>query len=101
MRERVTFVYPKNSEGEAGDLDIHESGLLGPQASLARQDRLTIALAELPKEIREVLKDFVKVDIRWGTSSAHDTLDPFASRISPGLHVDAASSGQGPDVFEP
>lgn len=86
MRERVTFVH-KDQNLDPGALDIQETGLSGPQIETVRQDKLTIPLGELPQELTNLLKDYDSVHIRWASPLKLETLDPFASRISPGVHV--------------
>ncbi|KAM0436127.1 hypothetical protein ACHAPT_003019 [Fusarium lateritium] len=86
MRERVTFVH-KDQDLDPEALDIQEAGLIGPQIKAARQDKLTIPLDELPRELTDLLKDYESVHVRWASPLKLETLDPFVSRISPGLHV--------------
>ncbi|KAJ3524901.1 hypothetical protein NM208_g11867 [Fusarium decemcellulare] len=86
MRERVTFVH-KDYSLDPEALDIQQAGLLGPQIETVRQDKLTIPLNELPAELIDLLNDYEAVHIRWASPLQFETLDPFTSRISPGLHV--------------
>ncbi|RSM17992.1 Protein PBN1 [Fusarium ambrosium] len=86
MRERVTFVH-KDHNLDPAALDIQEAGLSGPQIETVRQDKLTIPFDELPGELTDLFKDYDSVHIRWASPLKLETLDPFASRISPGLHI--------------
>ncbi|KAF4977225.1 hypothetical protein FZEAL_6222 [Fusarium zealandicum] len=86
MRERVTFVH-KDYSLDPESLDLQEAGLLGPQIQTARQDKLTVPLNELPPELTDILKDYESIHIRWSSPFQSETLDPFTSRISPGLHI--------------
>lgn len=86
MRERVTFVH-KDHDLDPAALDIQEAGLSGPQIETVRQDKLTIPFDELPQELTDLFKDYDSVHVRWASPLKLETLDPFASRISPGLHV--------------
>ncbi|KAJ4264828.1 protease B nonderepressible form [Fusarium torreyae] len=86
MRERVTFLHQDDTlDPEA--LDIQEAGLLGPQIEAVRQDKLTIPFSELPTELTDILDEYQALHIRWASPVKSETLDPFTSRISPGLHV--------------
>ncbi|KAJ5495423.1 Protein pbn1, partial [Penicillium diatomitis] len=53
----------------------------------AREDRITLSLSELPDELRNVLEQSHELRLRWATERSFDAIAPFASRISPGLHV--------------
>ncbi|KAF4435156.1 Protein PBN1 [Fusarium austroafricanum] len=86
MRERITFIHNDHTLDPEG-LDNQEAGLLGPQIESARQDKLTIPFSELPRELTEILQEYESLHIRWASPITSGTLDPFASRISPGLHV--------------
>jgi hypothetical protein len=37
--------------------------------------------------LAELLKAFDGLHVRWASPKEYDTLDPFTSRISPGIHV--------------
>ncbi|POR35156.1 Protein PBN1 [Tolypocladium paradoxum] len=87
MRERVTFVHPRDAALDPKALSIQQAGLLGPSVESARQDRLTIALDELPLELAGLLQAYQELHLRWSSPLQHDTLEPFSSRLSPGLHV--------------
>ncbi|KAF5970965.1 PBN1-like protein [Fusarium coicis] len=86
MRERVTFIH-NDYTLDPEQLDNQEAGLLGPQIESVRQDKLTIPLDELPSELTDILQEYEALHIRWASPVKSETLDPFASRISPGLHV--------------
>jgi hypothetical protein len=86
MRERVTFIHSDYTlDPEA--LDNQDAGLLGPQIETVRQDKLTIPFSELPGELTDILQEYEALHIRWASPVKSETMDPFTSRISPGLHV--------------
>lgn len=87
MRERVTFVHPQDAELDPTALSIQQAGLLGPSIESTREDRLTIPLDELPLELAGLLQAYRELHLRWSSPLAYDTLEPFSSRLSPGLHV--------------
>ncbi|KAF5018528.1 hypothetical protein F66182_9486 [Fusarium sp. NRRL 66182] len=101
MRERVTFIHNDHTlDPEA--LDIQEAGLLGPQIETVRQDKLTIPYNELPRELTDILAEYEALHIKWASPVKSETLDPFTSRISPGLHVYAtptSASSSNPHAF--
>ncbi|KPM36250.1 Protein PBN1 [Neonectria ditissima] len=91
MRERITFVHDDPGfDPEA--LDIQDAGLLGPLIDTARQDRLTFAFDELPHALADLVTGFDALHIRWASPLQYESLDPFGSRISPGLHVSYSPS---------
>ncbi|RBQ66897.1 hypothetical protein FVER14953_07052 [Fusarium verticillioides] len=86
MRERVTFIH-NDYTLDPEQLDNQEAGLLGPKIESVRQDKLTIPLDELPSELTDILQEYEALHIRWASPVKSEALDPFTSRISPGLHV--------------
>jgi hypothetical protein len=86
MRERVTFVH-RDHTLDPEELDNQEAGLLGPQIETVRQDKLTVPFSELPPELTDILQEYEAIHIKWASPVKSETLDPFTSRISPGLHV--------------
>ena len=87
MKERISFVHPQGADVDTKSLTIKKSELRGPTVETTRQDRLTATLEELPTELATFLKSCRELHIRWASPFSHDTLEPFASRLSPGLHV--------------
>ena len=87
MRERVTFVQPRGSGVDPNTLQVQEAGLIGPLVDTVREDRLTLTLDELSSDFSRIFSTFKELHIRWATAAPHDTLEPFASRISPGFHL--------------
>ncbi|PFH59861.1 hypothetical protein XA68_11753 [Ophiocordyceps unilateralis] len=85
MRERVTFVHSPDAHVEPSALQLQPAGLVGPATTAIRQDRLTFALNELPLELGSFLRTAGAVHVRWTTAEEHDSLEPFSSRLSPGL----------------
>ncbi|KAF4591599.1 protein pbn1 [Ophiocordyceps camponoti-floridani] len=87
MRERVTFIHGSDAHVDPSALQLQPAGLLGPVTTAVRQDRLTWSLDELPTELASFLRSTSAVHVRWTTIDEHDTLEPFSSRLSPGLFV--------------
>ncbi|KJZ77017.1 hypothetical protein HIM_03338 [Hirsutella minnesotensis 3608] len=87
MRERVTFISPPDGGIDPKDLDVQPAGLLGPSTRCVRQDRLTLGLDELPRELADLLSGYRALHLRWASPRKYDTLEPFSSRQSPGLRV--------------
>ncbi|UNI21479.1 protease B nonderepressible form [Purpureocillium takamizusanense] len=87
MRERVTFLQGPSADVDPAALQIEAAGLLGPSAEAIRQDRFSLSLDELPRDLATLLGAFDELHLKWASPVAYETLDPFGSRISPGLHV--------------
>ncbi|ODA82605.1 hypothetical protein RJ55_01112 [Drechmeria coniospora] len=87
MRERVTFVQGPGADFDPTALSIKDSGLQGPNLEASRQDRLTFELDELPQGLAGLLKGYRELHLKWTSPLNYDTVDPFSSRTSPGLHV--------------
>ncbi|KAG6011812.1 hypothetical protein E4U43_008114 [Claviceps pusilla] len=87
MRERITFVHQPGADIDPTSLKISQDELRGPSVTTAREDRLTIAVDELPTELARLLARFRELSLRWTSPWAYDLIEPFVSRTSPGLHV--------------
>ncbi|KAJ6444705.1 hypothetical protein O9K51_03101 [Purpureocillium lavendulum] len=87
MRERITFVQGPSSDIDPAALQIEEAGLLGPSTESVRQDRLSLPLDEVPQDLATLLREFDELHLQWASPVTYETLEPFGSRISPGLHV--------------
>ncbi|KAG6007961.1 hypothetical protein E4U21_005322 [Claviceps maximensis] len=87
MRERITFVHPPGADIDPTSLEISQYELRGPSVTTAREDRLTVALDELPTSLAKLLPRFRELSLRWASPLAYESIEPFVSRISPGLHV--------------
>lgn len=98
MKERVAFIHPQGESIDPQLLKLTTSGIQGPSIQAARQDRLNIAYDELPLEIKAVLRDATRVEIKWASSEGHQTIDPLAARISPGLHAWYTTEKGGRDI---
>lgn len=87
MKERITFVHPPGGELDPKDFDVQPTGLLGPTINTMREDRITIPIDEIPANFASTLRQFRSLQVRWASSKQQNTISPFSSRISPGLHV--------------
>ncbi|KAJ3494282.1 hypothetical protein NLG97_g4179 [Lecanicillium saksenae] len=87
MKERITFIHPIGGEHDPKSFDIQAKGMLGPTINTMREDRFTIPIAEIPANFAEVLRQFRSLQVRWASPIQQNTISPFSSRISPGLHV--------------
>ena len=87
MKERITFVHAQGAHVDAELLKVNANQLHGPSVKAARENRLTVEVAELPSELASLLQSFRDISIRWASPSTYDTIEPFTSRLSPGLHV--------------
>ncbi len=87
MKERITFVHAQGADIDPKLIEVQDAGLLGPPVVTTREDRLTVPLEELPTEIVETLLQVASLHIKWASPVAYDSVDPFSSRISPGLHI--------------
>lgn len=87
MRHRITFFHRNENGIEPSSLKIDGRSILGPDLIAVREHRITLALDELPAELRELLSHVQQLYIRWSTPQIHDTLGPWNSRLPPGLHT--------------
>ncbi|GAP89684.1 putative protein pbn1 protein [Rosellinia necatrix] len=87
MRHRVTYFHRNEHGIDPSSLSLHGRSISGPDLIAVREHRVTLALEELPAELRELLHDIQDLHIRWNAPRAHGSLGPWNSRLPPGLHT--------------
>lgn len=87
MRERITYVQKLGDSLEPSEITIDGGNISGPEVHAVREDRLTIALDELPSELRALLKDALELHIRWVSTTPYEAISPLLARLPPGFHV--------------
>jgi hypothetical protein len=87
MRQRITFVHEPQDGIDPKSIGIHTNTLSFSGLKAAREDRITFALAELPRELGAALNRTQELHVRYVTPSSYDSIPPFNSQLSPGLHV--------------
>ncbi|KAK4135456.1 PIG-X-domain-containing protein [Trichocladium antarcticum] len=87
MRERITYVQKLGDSLEPSAITIDGGKISGPEVHAVREDRLTIALDELPSELRALLKDAQELHIRWVSTTPYEAISPLLARLPPGFHV--------------
>ncbi|KAL7913384.1 cytochrome P450 [Trichoderma velutinum] len=87
QRERITYFSPQDADMDPTQLEINDAKVQGPAVKAVREHKITLTLPELPSEIAGLLRDLDQLHLRWATPAWYNTLEPFSSRISPGLHV--------------
>lgn len=104
MRQRATFVHEPGQGIDFQELQIAGNDLGGPEFLAAREDRITLALDELPPELSHVLRGSQELHVRWVSPLTYDTVAPLVSRLSPGFHLfysPAAAPGEIQDGSDP
>ncbi|KAL1845221.1 hypothetical protein VTK73DRAFT_857 [Phialemonium thermophilum] len=87
MRQRTTFIQKRGDAVDPVLLRVSGATLVGPEIQARREDRLSLALDELPPELQSLLRDVGQFSITWSASRYHDAGEPWAARVPPGLHV--------------
>lgn len=88
MRQRITFFPPPERPVDPALLHLTDTLLEGPAIEATREDRVTLALDQLPPDLARILADGVhELHIRWASPAAYETVSPLFARVSPGLHV--------------
>lgn len=87
MRERITFIQKQGDSIEPTTLKIKGGVLKGPQIQAAREDRLTIAIDELPTNLQVLLGTAHELHIRHVSSQPYEAISPLLSRLPPGFHL--------------
>jgi hypothetical protein len=87
MRQRTTFFHAPENGVDPTALKIKDRFLSGPDITAVREDRLTLAIDELPTELQTILRESHELHVRWASPLAHESIGPWNSRLPPGLHV--------------
>lgn len=87
MRQRITFFHKYEHGVEPASLKLADRTLSGPDIIAEREDRITLAIEELPTELQVLLRDSQELYIRWQKPVAYEAVGPWKSRLTPGLHV--------------
>lgn len=87
MRERITFVQKQGNSIEPTTLKIKGGVLNGPEIQAAREDRLTIAVDELPTDLQALLGTAHELHIRYVSSQPYEAITPLLARLPPGFHL--------------
>ncbi|KAJ5165330.1 uncharacterized protein N7500_007160 [Penicillium coprophilum] len=87
MKRRITFIQRVDADFDPEQAVLSASSLSVRNLDAAREDRITVGLDELPKELRTVLEQSHELHLRWASERPFDAVAPFSSRVSPGLHV--------------
>ena len=87
MRQRITFVHEPRDGIDPESIGIHTNTFSVSGLKAAREDHITLSLAELPQDLRVALSQTKELHIRYVTPASYDSIPPFNSQLSPGLHV--------------
>ncbi|TDZ87592.1 Protein pbn1 [Colletotrichum sidae] len=87
MRQRITFIHKPGNGVPFEALAVSDAGIKGPGIESVREDRITLALEELPAELSQLLGGTHELHIRWVSPEAYGTISPLSSRLSPGFHL--------------
>jgi len=96
MRERITFIQKQGDSLEPSALKVTSGSIEGPDVQAVREDRLTLALEELPAELRNLLKDIHELHIRWVSPEPYEAVSPLLARLPAGFHL-FYTPGEGSD----
>lgn len=87
MRQRITFLHEAHHAIDPKLLDVGNESLSTPPIQACREDRVTFPLEDLPRDVLLALQQSHELHIRYANRYSHETLTPFISRVSSGLHV--------------
>ena len=87
MRQRITFLQQPQDSVDPKSLKVTKNTISTTGLKAAREDRVTFGFEELPQELYRVLKATHELHIRWVSENPYESIVPFVSRVSPGLHV--------------
>ncbi|KAH6850136.1 PIG-X [Chaetomium sp. MPI-CAGE-AT-0009] len=87
MRERISYVQKLGDSLEPSAVSVGDDVIKGPEVHAVREDRLTIALDELPSELRRLVAGAQDLHIRWVSTAAYEAVSPLIARLPPGFHL--------------
>lgn len=87
MRQRITFFHKNENGVEPAALRLLGRYISGPDITAEREDRITLALEELPVELQHLLRESRELFIRWQKPVPYKAIGPWTSRLPPGLHI--------------
>ncbi|KAK4039219.1 PIG-X [Parachaetomium inaequale] len=87
MRERITYVQKLGDSLEPSAVTVDGGALRGPEVHAVREDRLTIALDELPLGLQTLVTGTRDLHIRWVGAAAYEAVSPLLARLPPGFHL--------------
>lgn len=101
MRRRSTFIPSPGVDYDPSELKINGRHLSFAGLKAAREERLTLALKELPTEVVEILENSHELHIRWVSEEPYDKFGAYLSSLTPGLHVHYTPSKENDDQLCP
>ncbi|KIW00708.1 uncharacterized protein PV09_07694 [Verruconis gallopava] len=88
MKQRITYIVKDPVQGyDPSNLKVTKTSLTVAALDGAKEHHITLGMHELPDELRELLTGSHELYVRWGSDRPYEATAPYASRISPGLHV--------------
>ncbi|XXH04764.1 hypothetical protein Hte_011186 [Hypoxylon texense] len=72
MRQRITFFHKYEHGVEPTSLKLAGRSISGPDIIAEREDRITLAIEELPTELQVLLRDSQELYIRWQRPIAYE-----------------------------
>ncbi|QKX60892.1 uncharacterized protein TRUGW13939_08038 [Talaromyces rugulosus] len=88
MKRRITYLTSADAPFEpTKQAVLNKKSLSIRELDAAKEERFTFGAAELPDELSRALTATHEFHIRWATERNYDSVAPFLSRVSPGLHV--------------
>ncbi|PYH98991.1 protein pbn1 [Aspergillus ellipticus CBS 707.79] len=93
MKIRITYLQPPSSPFSASQASLSASGLRIQDLDAAREERVTLDVADVPDEARNVLGEFQEIHLRWAREEEYGTVQPWGSRVGAGLHAGVSLRG--------
>lgn len=87
MKRRSTYITHPSQAVDPKNIKVSQDRVRLEAIKGAREERLTVGLKELPREIVDVLEQSHDLHVRWASEKSYNVTEPFVSRISPGLHI--------------
>ncbi|KAF2012773.1 PIG-X-domain-containing protein, partial [Aaosphaeria arxii CBS 175.79] len=98
MKQRITYIVPNPDEFNPELLEVKGDSMSLSKVKAAKEHRVTFGLSELPQEISKAFEQLHEFHLKWSSNEPYESVTPFTSRVSPGLHIFYTPSKDHPDA---
>ncbi|PWY70279.1 protein pbn1 [Aspergillus heteromorphus CBS 117.55] len=86
MKTRITYLQPPSSSFVSSQAHLTPHALHIDGLDAAKEERITVDVGEVSALVCTTLKQFHELHLRWATEERYEAVEPWGSRVSPGLH---------------
>lgn len=87
MKERLTYIVRDPPSFNPSQLGNTNTAFAVNALDAIKEQSITLVPSEIPAALWRVLRNCHELHIRWSTAQPYNSLAPFVSRVTPGLHA--------------